>query len=79
MRAKREEAELATRVTAQMAGLPTSLAAFKGHPLYVLARHVGKYQVRRGAALLLAGVGGRVGGWSCVWGGSRGRLAGCCG
>jgi xeroderma pigmentosum group C-complementing protein len=51
LRAKREEAELATRITAQLAGLPSSIDGFKGHPLYVLGRHVGKYQVGGGTGL----------------------------
>ena len=27
-------------------GLPTSIEGFKVHPLYVLKRHIGKYEVR---------------------------------
>jgi hypothetical protein len=59
MRREREEAELSSRVTAQAAGLPTTIGGFKGHPLYVLARHVVKYQVGAGG---WRGWGGRGGG-----------------
>ncbi len=50
---------LVRRVCARAAqGLPTSLEGFKAHPLYILKRHVGKYEVRhrrgtRGLAALL--------------------------
>lgn len=45
MRAKREEAELNHREKAGLAGLPTSIEGFKSHPLYVLKRHIAKYEV----------------------------------
>jgi hypothetical protein len=45
LRAAREEAELAARAAQQAAGPPTTVEGFKGHPLYVLQRHITKYQV----------------------------------
>lgn len=47
LRAAREDAELAHRQLSQLQGLPTSIEGFKAHPLYVLKRHIGKYEVRR--------------------------------
>lgn len=43
LRLAREEAELASRAAAQAAALPTTIDAFKQHPLYVLERHITKY------------------------------------
>lgn len=45
MRAAREEAELSYRALSQLHGLPASIDGFKTHPLYVLKRHVTKYEV----------------------------------
>jgi len=45
LRAAREEAELSARAAQQAAGAPTTVEGFKGHPLYVLERHITKYQV----------------------------------
>ncbi|GFR39968.1 hypothetical protein Agub_g498, partial [Astrephomene gubernaculifera] len=44
LRAARESAELRQRGAVQLAGLPTSVEGFKGHPAYVLKRHIGKYE-----------------------------------
>jgi len=46
LRAKREEAELAHREAAHRHDVPRTIEGFKGHAVYVLQRHVGKYQVR---------------------------------
>jgi xeroderma pigmentosum group C-complementing protein len=48
--AKREEAELSHREAAHRRGVPATIDAFKGHSLYVLQRHIGKYQARPLAA-----------------------------
>ena len=48
VRAKREDDELQLRSASQMLGLPTSLEGFKTHPLYILKRHLTKYQVKEG-------------------------------
>lgn len=40
----REDAELALKGAAEQASAPASVTAFKQHPLYVLARHVTKFQ-----------------------------------
>jgi xeroderma pigmentosum group C-complementing protein len=45
LRAAREDAELSARAAQQAAGAPTTVDGFKGHPLYVLQRHITKYQV----------------------------------
>jgi hypothetical protein len=45
LRAAREDAELSARAAQQAAGPPTTVEGFKGHPLYVLQRHITKYQV----------------------------------
>ncbi|KXZ44021.1 hypothetical protein GPECTOR_75g745 [Gonium pectorale] len=47
LRAAREAAELAQRGLSQLAGLPTSIDGFKSHPMYVLKRHIGKYEALR--------------------------------
>ncbi|KAK9858829.1 hypothetical protein WJX84_000716 [Apatococcus fuscideae] len=44
MRAQREDAELQQRVTSEKRGMPTTVDGFKVHPVYVLERHIGKYQ-----------------------------------
>lgn len=45
MRAKREAAELEHKQKTGLSGLPTSIEGFKVHPLYVLKRHITKYEV----------------------------------
>lgn len=40
----REDAELNQRVLAERRGLPTTIDGFKSHPLYILERHIGRYQ-----------------------------------
>jgi hypothetical protein len=45
LRAAREDAELSSRAAQQAAGPPTTVDGFKAHPLYVLQRHITKYQV----------------------------------
>lgn len=50
LRAAREEAELSHRALSQLHGLPTSIDGFKTHPLYILKRHITKYEVRPGRA-----------------------------
>ena len=40
----REDAEFESRAAAEQVGAPASVAAFKAHPLYVLRRHVSKFQ-----------------------------------
>ncbi|EFJ49372.1 hypothetical protein VOLCADRAFT_89729 [Volvox carteri f. nagariensis] len=53
LRAAREAAELHQRGLSQLQGLPTSIEGFKSHPLYVLKRHIGKYEsLRPGTAPL---------------------------
>ncbi|GIL45587.1 hypothetical protein Vafri_2789 [Volvox africanus] len=47
LRAAREAAELQHRGLSQLQGLPTSIEGFKSHPLYVLKRHIGKYEALR--------------------------------
>ncbi|GLI64108.1 hypothetical protein VaNZ11_007283 [Volvox africanus] len=47
LRAAREAAELQHRGLSQLQGLPTSIEGFKNHPLYVLKRHIGKYEALR--------------------------------
>eukprot|EP00955_Chlamydomonas_euryale_P072057 361277-Chlamydomonas_euryale.AAC.2 len=51
MRARREDAELRQRVAAAMSNLPTSIDGFKNHPVYVLKRHISKYEVGRAGSL----------------------------
>ncbi len=46
LREEREAAELAHKQQASQAGVPTSIEGFQKHPLYVLKRHITKYQVR---------------------------------
>lgn len=45
LRAAREDAELSSRADCQAAAPPTTIDGFKAHPLYVLLRHITKYQV----------------------------------
>jgi hypothetical protein len=45
LRAKREDAELSHREAAHRRGVPNTIEGFKGHSLYVLQRHISKYQV----------------------------------
>lgn len=40
----REDAELQERVTAEKRGLPNTVDGFKRHPLFILERHITKYQ-----------------------------------
>lgn len=42
---KREDAELEQKVVRERSGLPTTIDGFRCHPLYVLERHITKYQV----------------------------------
>ncbi|KAK9840463.1 hypothetical protein WJX74_010195 [Apatococcus lobatus] len=44
MRSQREDAELQQRVALEKRGMPTTVDGFKVHPMYVLERHIGKYQ-----------------------------------
>jgi xeroderma pigmentosum group C-complementing protein len=46
MLSAREEAELEQRAAAQVSALPTTIEGFKTHSLYMLERHIGKYQVK---------------------------------
>lgn len=56
MREMREEAELAQMARAQLHGLPTTIDGFKDHPIYVLRRHIKKYEVRQGRSRLDIGL-----------------------
>lgn len=51
--ADREDEELKLRVASQLQCLPTSIEGFKTHPLYVLKRHLTKYQTLRPGTSLL--------------------------
>ncbi|GAB4822170.1 hypothetical protein N2152v2_009216 [Parachlorella kessleri] len=42
--AAREDADLAQRAQQAKRGLPTTIDGFKSHPVYVLERHIAKYQ-----------------------------------
>lgn len=48
LRSKREDAELEHREAVHKQGVPRTIEGFKGHALYVLKRHIGKYQVSGG-------------------------------
>jgi hypothetical protein len=45
LRAAREDQELSARAAAAAAGAPNNIEGFKSHPLYMLERHIAKYQV----------------------------------
>ena len=47
MAAAREDADLAQRAQQAKRGLPTTIDGFKSHPVYVLERHIAKYQALR--------------------------------
>ena len=51
--ADREDQELRLKVSSQMQVLPTSIEGFKTHPLYILKRHLTKYQALRPGSSLL--------------------------
>lgn len=42
---KREEAELAERAASQQASTPKTISEFKTHTVYILKRHIKKYEV----------------------------------
>ena len=43
----REDAEFRSKGLAEQASAPATIGAFKTHPLYVLTRHISKYQALR--------------------------------
>ena len=45
LRSQREDQELQRRASSLMQDLPTTIEGFKAHPLYILKRHLTKYQV----------------------------------
>ncbi|GAX72825.1 hypothetical protein CEUSTIGMA_g280.t1 [Chlamydomonas eustigma] len=53
LRSKREDAELQQRSASHMQGLPATIEAFKSHPVYILKRHLTKYQALRPGSTLL--------------------------